>query len=207
LRLAGGRVREGRERLALSIEDASTKASVSPHTWVRAEHGDEIRPSSARRIAEALGVEPAQLMEEPTPPLGGTPSRSQSAETDEAGHDLPAWASTPDMDVFRLRASETPTNALLWLAIQLVGGPRRIEDVRGKDPTPSDQERPVNFARALIVREELIRRGEKPPENFVLALRRSMDRLGLLEEPGSDALRHEQPGTREAGGAASREVG
>jgi hypothetical protein len=46
------------------MENASSKASVSPNTWVRAEHGDEIRPSSVRRIADALGVEPDQLMEE-----------------------------------------------------------------------------------------------------------------------------------------------
>lgn len=65
MKLEGERVREGRERLALSIENASEKARVSPHTWVRAEHGDEIRPSSARRVAEALGAEPGQLMEGP----------------------------------------------------------------------------------------------------------------------------------------------
>jgi len=67
LRLDGERVREGRERLALSIENVSAKARVSPHTWVRAEHGEEIRPSSVRRIAEALGVEPGQLMGETAP--------------------------------------------------------------------------------------------------------------------------------------------
>lgn len=66
MKLDGERVRERRERLALSMENASSKARVSPHTWVRAEHGGKIRPSSARRIAEALGVEPEQLME-PTP--------------------------------------------------------------------------------------------------------------------------------------------
>ncbi len=76
MKLDGGRVRELRERMALSIEDVSTKARISPHTWVRAEHGEEIRPSSARRVAAAIGVEPGALlalaeqgqsMEEPTP--------------------------------------------------------------------------------------------------------------------------------------------
>jgi transcriptional regulator with XRE-family HTH domain len=79
LKLDGERVREGRERLALSIENVSATARVSPHTWVRAEHGEEIRPSSVRRIAEALGVEPRQLMGEPA--LLGKAEAPPSPET------------------------------------------------------------------------------------------------------------------------------
>ena len=74
MKLDGTRVREERERLALSIENASAKAQVSAHTWVRAEHGEELRPSSVRRIAEALGAEPGQLMGGATAPKA--PSRS-----------------------------------------------------------------------------------------------------------------------------------
>jgi transcriptional regulator with XRE-family HTH domain len=75
LKLDRERVREGREQLALSIEDASTKARVSPHTWIRAERGEEVRPSSVRRIADALGVAPAELREEPVP-LGEAPEEA-----------------------------------------------------------------------------------------------------------------------------------
>ena len=81
MKLDGPRVREERERLALSIEDVSEKARVSPHTWIRAEHGDEIRPSSVRRIAEYLGVEPDQLMESPPVPLAQAPSASPKETT------------------------------------------------------------------------------------------------------------------------------
>lgn len=81
MKLDGERVRERRERLALSMELASSKARVSPNTWVRAEHGDEIRPSSVRRIAEALEVEPGQLMEEPA--LSGKVGASPSPVVEE----------------------------------------------------------------------------------------------------------------------------
>jgi transcriptional regulator with XRE-family HTH domain len=76
LKLDGTRVREARERLALSIEDVSAKARVSPHTWIRAEHGDEIRPSSVRSIAEYLGVEPGELIESSPVPKAEAPSPS-----------------------------------------------------------------------------------------------------------------------------------
>jgi transcriptional regulator with XRE-family HTH domain len=97
LRLDGERVREGRERLALSIENVSAKARVSPHTWVRAEHGEEIRPSSVRRIAEALGVEPGQLMgelvlpgkaEAPSPP---EVSEEERRAEDENRGEIEGW--------------------------------------------------------------------------------------------------------------------
>lgn len=82
MRLVGEQVRERRERLALSIEDVCAKAGVSPHTWVRAEHSEEIRPSSARRIASVLGVEPSQLMEEPASPkkAGAPPPPPETSE-------------------------------------------------------------------------------------------------------------------------------
>jgi hypothetical protein len=63
------------------MDEACNLAGVSPHTWVRAEHNGEIRPSSARRIADALGVEPGQLMGEPPVPLGhASPSPAQNKE-------------------------------------------------------------------------------------------------------------------------------
>jgi transcriptional regulator with XRE-family HTH domain len=85
VKLDGERVRETRERLALSIEDACGQAHVSTHTWVKAERGGEIRPSSARRIAGALGVEPSQLMGDPLVPLvEALPSPKAPEEPKEA---------------------------------------------------------------------------------------------------------------------------
>ena len=88
MKLDGGRVREWRERMALSIEDVSTKARVSPHTWVRAEHGEEIRPSSARRVAAALGVEPEQLMGRTSGPLGEAPSPPEISDGERSSRSI-----------------------------------------------------------------------------------------------------------------------
>jgi len=95
--------------MALSIEDVSTKARVSPHTWVRAEHGEEIRPSSARRVAAALGVEPERLMGGTSGPLGEAPSppettdeeRRESVEADA----YPVTSAGEEGDLLLLRSA------------------------------------------------------------------------------------------------------
>jgi transcriptional regulator with XRE-family HTH domain len=61
LKLDEEKVREEREKLALSIDSAAEEAGVSPQTWLRAEHGGALRPSSVRRIAKLLGVVPDEL--------------------------------------------------------------------------------------------------------------------------------------------------
>ncbi len=56
------RLRLIRERSALSQRDLATKASVSKTTVLLAEAASDVRPSTARKLAEALGVKPAELM-------------------------------------------------------------------------------------------------------------------------------------------------
>jgi len=80
LRLSGKKVREGREQLALSVDDASEGAGVSPHTWLRAEHGGELRPTSVRRIASYLGASPAELMEKDRPKIQTLPKHKSWEE-------------------------------------------------------------------------------------------------------------------------------
>jgi transcriptional regulator with XRE-family HTH domain len=50
---------------ALSQRDLATRAGVSPVTVMRLENGDEARPSTVRKLANALGVQPRELMREP----------------------------------------------------------------------------------------------------------------------------------------------
>ena len=57
------RVRWHRERAALSQEELAKLAGVSRVTVVRIESGEETYPSTARKIAAALNVAPADLME------------------------------------------------------------------------------------------------------------------------------------------------
>jgi transcriptional regulator with XRE-family HTH domain len=113
---------------------------------------------------------------------------------------LPEWVQAPDLEVFGRKISELPTDDLLKLAVELVGGQRTrlLEDLRDRPLSREEAaERASNFARVLIVRDELLRRGEEPPEKFVLAFRRSTDAL----TPPVEAKRH----PREA--EPEREVG
>jgi transcriptional regulator with XRE-family HTH domain len=63
LRLDGDKVRQARERLGYSMEMTGEEAEVSKNSILRAEHGEDIRPVTARRISRALGVEVADLIE------------------------------------------------------------------------------------------------------------------------------------------------
>lgn len=52
-----------RLRAALSQRDLAKKAGVSPSTIARIESGEESQPSTLRKLAAALEVEPRELME------------------------------------------------------------------------------------------------------------------------------------------------
>ncbi len=59
------KVRRSRERLGYTLRLMSEEGGVAPHTIIRAEHGRNITPTSARKIAAALGVTVADLVREP----------------------------------------------------------------------------------------------------------------------------------------------
>jgi transcriptional regulator with XRE-family HTH domain len=61
------RLKTVRERKAFTQEQLAEKAGVSRATLARIETGqNEPYPSTVRKIADALGVEPEQLMEPAT---------------------------------------------------------------------------------------------------------------------------------------------
>ena len=56
-------LRQVREDKALSQRDLATRAGTSPGTVGQIERGErKARPRTTRRLADALGVEPIQLM-------------------------------------------------------------------------------------------------------------------------------------------------
>jgi len=57
-------------------KEVAKEAGVSEYTVLRAEGGISIRPNTARKIAEALNVTVADLLEEPPVPLGQAPQTS-----------------------------------------------------------------------------------------------------------------------------------
>jgi DNA-binding XRE family transcriptional regulator len=58
------RLREIRLEQALSQRALATKADVTQATIVKAEAGADVRPSTHRKLADALGVQPRELVGE-----------------------------------------------------------------------------------------------------------------------------------------------
>lgn len=122
MRLDPERTLEARERLGLSVEMAAKKADVAKSSISRAEHGEEIRPATARRIATAYGVSVADLyphdptiiysspidMRQPGVPgksvyLGSHPGYEPMAErSQEEFHEAIREASGSDEDLLKL---------------------------------------------------------------------------------------------------------
>jgi transcriptional regulator with XRE-family HTH domain len=64
LKLDRDKLQRARELLGYSIETTAEAAGVSKNSVLRAEHEDDIRPVTARKIAGALGVRVAELIGE-----------------------------------------------------------------------------------------------------------------------------------------------
>jgi transcriptional regulator with XRE-family HTH domain len=62
VKLDSAKVRWHRDRLGWTLDTLAEKAEVAEGTALRAEHGEDIRPSSGRRIARALGVDVSELV-------------------------------------------------------------------------------------------------------------------------------------------------
>jgi DNA-binding XRE family transcriptional regulator len=74
LKLDRTKVQRARELLGYGIEITAEKAGVSKNSVLRAEHEEDIRPITARKIAAALLVEVRDLLEEePTFPKAQSP--------------------------------------------------------------------------------------------------------------------------------------
>jgi transcriptional regulator with XRE-family HTH domain len=63
-----GRLRTVREEHALTQEELAEKAGVSRGTIINLEQGNDARPPTVRKLAEALGVKPKELMESDAAP-------------------------------------------------------------------------------------------------------------------------------------------
>jgi transcriptional regulator with XRE-family HTH domain len=73
LKLDEDTVRRIRERQGLTLAMVAARAGTSKNTVLSAEHGGDIRPTTARKIAEALGVEITDLLGETEHPLAEAP--------------------------------------------------------------------------------------------------------------------------------------
>jgi transcriptional regulator with XRE-family HTH domain len=79
LKLDPEKVRRALERLGYSAELGAAEAGVAKNSVLRAARGEDIRPSTARKIAAGLGVEVEELLEGKA---AAPPSREQPSFND-----------------------------------------------------------------------------------------------------------------------------
>jgi transcriptional regulator with XRE-family HTH domain len=84
-----------RERRGYSIETVAEEAGIAKNSVLRAEHGEDIRPLTARKIAAALGVEVADLYADDYPkgeaPPNPQPSFNGLLEEERRSRYLRSW--------------------------------------------------------------------------------------------------------------------
>lgn len=174
-----------RIRLQLGLSQRAVPG-VAQDTLSALESGRrEPRPSTLKRLAAAYGVEVRDFFEEATP------------SPKEAGPLSSEWAITTSVENLRRTIESTPTERLESVVLDLVSRyqPRSLEDLANESPEEVHR-RVVSFSRAGIIGEELERRGERPPERYVLALKRFQDAM----TGGVEVVRDQNQQTkREAG--------
>jgi transcriptional regulator with XRE-family HTH domain len=77
LKLDRDKLIRARELLGYGIEKTAEEAGISKNSVLRAEHGEDIRPITARKIAAALGVTVADLYKEAEFPKAQAPLWSE----------------------------------------------------------------------------------------------------------------------------------
>jgi len=75
------RLKDWRESRGLTQKELAEEAHASEWTVTRAEADEEVRPNTARRLAEVLDVTVADLLERPPVPLAEAPSQAGLPET------------------------------------------------------------------------------------------------------------------------------
>jgi transcriptional regulator with XRE-family HTH domain len=73
------RLREWREATGETQLTLADKSGVAEHTISRIEHGASLRPTTARKLADALGVAVADLME--SPPVLASAGKAEPPDT------------------------------------------------------------------------------------------------------------------------------
>ena len=185
----GERIAVLREEQALTQADLAEVARISPSTLSQIESGRVPRPhvGTVRKIARALGVEPADLRraKELALPKADAP--------EEAGR-LPGWATTSDINILNQNVSEVPSEELhnlVKLLAQNLRWNRTLEGVRS-EPRSESHARVLNLSRTNAIVEELRRRGEEPPEEYLMAHRQWLKAMAPPSEaePQSDTGRN-----------------
>jgi transcriptional regulator with XRE-family HTH domain len=159
VKLDPSKVREAREQLGLSLDGVAKAAGVSQASAIRAEHGKEIRPLTARRIAGGLGVEVADLYPKAVAPTSSSESKDRE---EQRVIDMP-------QDVFRRtlsEASEAGDEALIELYTRLdaerINAELHFREDEANHGARSDFIRSIE--RRMLVFLRLVERGVRLPD-------------------------------------------
>lgn len=107
MRLDRDKLQRAREMLGYSIEMTGEEAGVSKNSVLRAEHEEDIRPVTARKIAAALGVRVADLLEESETLKVQAPLPDFPAERREPAYDIALSAARDQTEHGRKAANRT----------------------------------------------------------------------------------------------------
>ena len=113
MRLDPEKVRRARESLGYSIEATGEKGDLSPNSVLRAEHGEEIRPSTARRLAKALNTEVVALYPKAEAPSSPTPAEAVREERRTAGAGGDELSAGPSRRQVAIEEAQEAIEALL----------------------------------------------------------------------------------------------
>jgi transcriptional regulator with XRE-family HTH domain len=147
---------------------------MSPATIANLETGKHLpTPLTVRKLANALGLDPADVYEAAYAPKAQGPL-PLSAE----------WALEAPDDAFSRTVREADTSRLHKLLRELMGDrySRTLEDLREEAKNPDREAlalRQKTLSRALEVHHELVARGEERPERGLPALEQYLRALGI----------------------------
>ncbi len=172
-----------RAREGLTLIEAAGKIGIGRDTLSDLERGHRrpVMPTLAK-IADGYGVPVEELLEEPA--LAGKAEAPLSPER---------ALSIADDDSFRRTIEAVPTEELRGLVVELVRDykPLSLGDARSELREEAVR-RVMAFSRAILIDEELERRGAEPPEIYPLTLKRFVNATTPPETPAPSQERNDQ---------------
>jgi transcriptional regulator with XRE-family HTH domain len=168
VKLDGDKVQWARERLGYSMETTAEVAGVAKNSVLRAEHGGDIRPVTARKLAGALGLRVEELLPKAQAPL---PFDVPAAAPNPLSDAVTLWA-MPQGDFLRV-LSESDDETLLEI-YRRIDGERTALELEYRNDESGRAARSA-FLRAverrMVVLLTLVERGVAPtdPERASLA--------------------------------------
>jgi transcriptional regulator with XRE-family HTH domain len=146
------RLRQWREARALTQEELAAKAGISPRSVAGYEAGAGARPGTVRSLAAVLNIDVMDLLEDYP--------KAQAPLT-------PAWAVSSQDKAFRRELAGATTEDLRLLVKGMVGNQEAQTLEEARERLRDHYTRVITFERARQVREELLQRGDEPPEDYL----------------------------------------